>query len=124
VKQFVEIELETITRLPGFFNLLKDIGREHLPATPQRDLNRLIDQTQNALERYSDWLIVDVLPDCREPYAIGEDRYKKLLHVRGMDVSRATSPPSRNPRSTRSRSARRRSRRPSSGKRRSRTSAT
>src|SRR5882672_7289512 len=87
VKQFVEIELETITRLPGFFNLLKDIGREHLPATPQRDLNRLIDQTQNALERYSDWLIVDVLPDCREPYAIGEDRYKKLLHVRGMDVS-------------------------------------
>jgi uncharacterized protein (DUF885 family) len=87
VKQFVEIELETITRLPGFFNLLKDIGREHLPATPQRDLNRLIDQTQNALERYSDWLIVDVLPDCREEYAIGEDRFKKLLQVRGMDVS-------------------------------------
>ncbi|MBV8882266.1 MAG: DUF885 family protein, partial [Planctomycetaceae bacterium] len=87
VKQFVEIELETITRLPGFFNLLKDIGREHLPATPQRDLNRLIDQTQNALERYSDWLIVDVLPDCKEQYAIGEDRYKKLLQVRGLDVS-------------------------------------
>jgi len=87
VKQFVEIELETITRLPGFFNLLKDIGREHLPATPQRDLNRLIDQTQNALERYSDWLIVDVLPDCREQYAIGEDRYRKLLQVRGLDVS-------------------------------------
>jgi uncharacterized protein (DUF885 family) len=87
VKQFVEIELETITRLPGFFNLLKDIGREHLPATPQRDLNRLIDQTQNALERYSDWLIVDVLPDCKEQYAIGEDRYKKLLAVRGLDVS-------------------------------------
>jgi uncharacterized protein (DUF885 family) len=87
VKQFVEIELETITRLPGFFNLLKDIGREHLPATPQRDLNRLIDQTQNALERYSDWLIVDVLPDCKEQYSIGEDRYKKLLQVRGLDVS-------------------------------------
>jgi uncharacterized protein (DUF885 family) len=89
VKLFVEIELETITRLPGFFNLLKDIGREHLPVTPQRDLNRLIDQTQNALERYSDWLIVDVLPDCRETYAIGEDRYRKLLQVRGIDGSPA-----------------------------------
>lgn len=87
VKQFIEIELETITRLPGFFNLLKDIGREHLPATPQRDLNRLIDQTQNALERYSDWLIVDVLPDCKDQYAIGEDRFKRLLQTRGMDVS-------------------------------------
>lgn len=88
VKLFVEIELETITRLPGFFNLLKDIGREHLPATPQRDLNRLIDQAQNALERYSDWLIVDVLPDCREDYALGEERYRQLLQVRGV-----TEPP-------------------------------
>jgi uncharacterized protein (DUF885 family) len=87
VKLFVEVELETITRLPGFFNLLKDIGREHLPATPQRDLNRLIDQTQNALERYSDWLIVDVLPDCREEFAIGEEKYKRLLHARGVDGS-------------------------------------
>jgi uncharacterized protein (DUF885 family) len=87
VKLFIEIELETITRLPGFFNLLKDIGREHLPATPQRDLNRLIDTTQNALERYSDWLIVDVLPDCREEFAIGEEKYKKLLHARGVEGS-------------------------------------
>src|SRR5258706_129505 len=87
VKQFVEIELEQIPRRPGFFNLLKDIGRDHLPETPQRDVNRLIDQTQNALERYSDWLIVDVLPDCKEEYAIGEDRFKKLLQVRGLDVS-------------------------------------
>lgn len=90
VKLFVEIELETITRLPGFFNLLKDIGREHLPATPQRDLNRLIDQAQNALERYSDWLIVDVLPDCREEYALGEDRYRRLLQVRGVTESPAS----------------------------------
>ena len=85
VKLFVEVELETITRLPGFFNLLKDIGREHLPPTPQRDLNRLIDTTQNALERYSDWLIVDALPDCREEFAIGEEKYRKLLHVRGVE---------------------------------------
>ncbi len=86
-KVFVEIELETITRLPGFFNLLKDIGREHMPATPQRDLNRLIDQAQNALERYSDWLIVDILPDCRDGFAIGEEKFKKLLQARGVDLS-------------------------------------
>ena len=87
VKIFVEIELETITRLPGFFNLLKDIGRDRLSLTIQRDLNRLIDQTQNALERYSDWLIVDILPDCREQFSIGEELHRKLLRVRGIDVS-------------------------------------
>jgi uncharacterized protein (DUF885 family) len=86
-KLFVEIELETITRLPGFFNTLKDIGREHMPPTPQRELNRLIDHAQNALERYSDWLIVDVLPDCRDEYAIGEEKFRRLLHVRGVTAS-------------------------------------
>lgn len=86
-KLFVEIELETITRLPAFFNLLKDIGREHMSVAVQRDLNRVIDATQNTLEKYSDWLIVDVLPDCKEDSATGEDVYKKLLHVRGVDVS-------------------------------------
>ena len=89
VKLFVEIELETITRLPGFFNLLKDIGREHLPATPQRELNKLIDATQNTLEKYSDWLIVDVLPDTREEHAIGEDTLRRLLRVRGIDAAPA-----------------------------------
>ena len=86
-KMAVEIELETITRLPGFFNILKDIGREHLPITPQRDLNRLIDHAQNSLERYSDWLIVDVLPDCREEFVLGEEKFRKLLQARGIDLS-------------------------------------
>jgi uncharacterized protein (DUF885 family) len=87
VKLFIEIELETITRLPAFFNLLKDIGREHMTASIQRDLNKVIDATQNQLEKYSDWLIVDVLPDCTDDFALGEDVYKKLLHVRGIDAS-------------------------------------
>ena len=87
VKLFIEIELETITRLPGFFNLLKDISREHLSAGAQRDINKVIDQTQNALERYSDWLIVDVLPDCKEEHSIGEDTFRRLLKVRGVDVA-------------------------------------
>jgi uncharacterized protein (DUF885 family) len=85
VKLFLEIELEAITRLPGFFNLIKDIGREHLPATPQRDLNRLIEHVQNVLQKYEDWLIVDVLPDCREDYSIGEELHRRLLHVRGVE---------------------------------------
>src|SRR5262245_740145 len=90
VKLFVEIELESITRLPGFFNLIKDIGREHLPITPQRDLNRLIEHVQNVLQKYEDWLIVDVLPDCREEYAIGEDLHRRLLHVRGIEQAPGT----------------------------------
>lgn len=87
VKHFVEIELESLTRLPGFFNTLRDIGREHMPPTPQRNLHRLIEESQNALQKYEDWLIVDVLPDCRDDYPIGEDMLRKLLHVRGVNLT-------------------------------------
>lgn len=83
-KLFVENELETLTRLPGFFNFLKEIANENLSKTPQRNMHRLVEAAQNALERYSDWLIVDVLPECRETYAIGEAKFLKLLAVRGI----------------------------------------
>jgi uncharacterized protein (DUF885 family) len=86
-KLHVEIELETITRLPAFFNLLKDIGREHMSAAVQRDLNRVIDATQNTLEKYSDWLIVDVLPDSHDRFEVGEELLRKFLHSRGADVT-------------------------------------
>jgi len=87
VKLFVENELETLTRLPGFFNTLKDVSRDNLPKTPERNLHRLIEAAQNALEKYSDWLIVDVLPECREEYALGEAKFRKLLEVRGIHES-------------------------------------
>lgn len=89
VKLFVENELETLTRLPGFFNILKDVSRENIPKTPERNLHRLIETAQNALERYSDWLIVDILPDCREEFAIGEAKYRRVLEARGIKESPA-----------------------------------
>ena len=87
VKFFVENELETLTRLPGFFNTLRDISREHLGATMERAMHKLIESAQNSLERYSDWLIVDILPECEEEWAIGEDMHRRWLAARGIDLT-------------------------------------
>jgi uncharacterized protein (DUF885 family) len=87
VKFFVENELETLTRLPGFFNTLRDISREHLGASMERAMHKLIESSQNALERYSDWLIVDILPECQESWAIGEDMHRRWLAARGIDLT-------------------------------------
>ena len=87
VKFFVENELETLTRLPGFFNTLRDISREHLGPSMERQMHRLIESAQNSLERYSDWLIVDVLPECGEDWAIGEDLHRRWLAARGIDLT-------------------------------------
>jgi uncharacterized protein (DUF885 family) len=87
VKFYIENELETLTRLPGFFNTLRDISREHLGASMERAMHRLIESAQNALEKYSDWLIVDVLPECGEDWAIGENLHRGWLAARGIDLS-------------------------------------
>ncbi|HTF57920.1 MAG TPA: DUF885 domain-containing protein [Planctomycetota bacterium] len=87
VKFFIENELETLTRLPGFFNTLRDISREHLGPAMERQMHRLIESAQNALEKYSDWLIVDILPECGEDWAIGEDLYRGWLNERGITLS-------------------------------------
>ncbi len=86
-KLFVEHELETLSRLPAFFNHVKDIARDHLPPTPQRQLHRLLEAVQNALQRYEDWLIIDILPDCQMEWWIGEEKYKKLLAKRGITMA-------------------------------------
>ncbi len=83
-KLFVENELETLTRLPGFFNIVKEVSRENIPKTPERNLHRLLETAQNALERYSDWLIVDILPQCREEFAVGEAKLRRILQHRGI----------------------------------------
>ncbi len=87
IKIFVEHELETLTRLPGFFNTLKILSWDNLPKTPQKNFLKLLESSQNALEKYSDWLIVDILPECREDYPIGEARLRKLLKARGINES-------------------------------------
>ncbi|MDP6958031.1 MAG: DUF885 domain-containing protein, partial [Planctomycetota bacterium] len=84
IKIFVENELETLTRLPGFFNTLKILSWDNLPKAPQKHFLTLLETSQNALEKYSDWLIVDILPECRDDYPIGEVRLRKLLKARGI----------------------------------------
>ena len=89
VKLFVEHELETLSRLPAFFNHVKDVSRDHLPPTPQRQLHRLLEDVQTALQKYEDWLIIDVLGErqCeKERWWIGEELYRKLLVKRGITM--------------------------------------
>lgn len=86
VKCFVEIELEGITRLPGFFNMLRDIARENMGYTFCAELNKNIEKILDGLDEYCDWLIIDVLPICRTDFHIGDRMFTRLLKLRGIDL--------------------------------------
>lgn len=87
VKIFVETELETLSRLPGFFNTVKNIARENILPTPFYKLSRAMEDVQVALEQYTDWLIIDILPKCKKDFEIGEKKFNKLLEIRGIKDS-------------------------------------
>ena len=84
VKLFVENELETVTRLAGFFYNIREIGKENLSRKDLRRMWTAVDGVQDAIEELCDTLIIDILPDAREPFAMPEDIYKKYLKVRGI----------------------------------------
>ena len=89
-KIYVENELETITRIPGFFHSLKDVARNAMGLTPYTQLCEQVEAVHTAMEKYSDWLIVDVLSDCPDDFQMREAQYRKLLQMRGIPESPAT----------------------------------
>ncbi len=60
VKVWIDTELETLARLPSFFDAIKQSGRINLIVREYDRLCRAIDSLQNALEEYSNWMITDL----------------------------------------------------------------
>ncbi len=90
VRQFIESELETLSRLPGFFNMIKDIGRDNMAISAERVVARAVDDVQTALDEYENWLIVDAKPFYRDDWQIGEEKLRKIFELRGIDEAPST----------------------------------
>lgn len=84
IKLHVENELETVTRLAGFFYNIREIGKENLSRKDLRRMWDAVDQVQDAIEELCDTLIIDILPDARETWSMDEGLYKKYLKMRGI----------------------------------------
>jgi uncharacterized protein (DUF885 family) len=85
IKMLLENELETVTRLAGFFYKIREIAKENLR---RRDLSRMltaVDRTQDAVEELCDTLVIDLLPDAAEHWSMGEAAYRRALRAAGID---------------------------------------
>lgn len=86
-KQLIEIELETITRLPGFFFALKELSRENVRASDFRRISRAMDKIQEALDDFCESMIIDVLSEAKDTYEMSRAQFKKFLKVNLIDES-------------------------------------
>ncbi len=87
VKYWIEVELDTLTRLPGFFNAVKESGRETVPPAQFLRVNRALENLQNVLEDYTTWLIVDVISLAKDDFRLGAAGFAALLEKRGLEAT-------------------------------------
>jgi uncharacterized protein (DUF885 family) len=84
VRLWQQIELETASELPTFFDELVAAGIGVLPASEQRRLERASEAAKIAVELYATWL-EGTLPGGTDDWAIGREKHDALVALRAFD---------------------------------------
>lgn len=84
IRLYLENEIETVSRLAGFFFLIRDLAKENLPRALLKKMNAAIERTQDALDEFCNNLVIDILPEAKDEHAIDPERYQKWLRVKGV----------------------------------------
>jgi hypothetical protein len=84
---WIDMELETMTRLPSFFNTVKSAGRLALSVKDMEKLHNALEDTEDALDSYTNHLIEHALPRAVPKIGVGESAFKKMLKVRGLGMT-------------------------------------
>jgi uncharacterized protein (DUF885 family) len=84
VRLWQQIELETASELPTFFDELVAAGIGVLPASEQRRLERASEAAKIAVELYATWL-EGTLPGGTDEWAIGREKHDALVALRAFD---------------------------------------
>lgn len=84
VRRWQQIELETATDLPAFFDELVAAGAGLLGAADQRRIERASAAAKVAVELYGTWL-EGTLAGGQDAWAIGRERHDAMVGLRGFD---------------------------------------
>ena len=88
VRIYIDIALEAARQLPMFLDVILSSGRELIGEESELvERGKIaIESLNNALSDYVSWL-EDKRSEAKESFAIGREKFKKLLEIRGIDLS-------------------------------------
>jgi len=87
VRIWVEIDLETTGRFPGFLDIILAAARaEGGDEAVARRLSAAVDATKRALEEHAAWLRDDVLPHAEGDWKAGPERFEEMLRLRELEA--------------------------------------
>jgi uncharacterized protein (DUF885 family) len=83
VRLWNQIAAESARQLPGLFELVTASAAE---GTLRRRLERAAGGASGAAREFADWLVGDVLPRSADDWALGEERFARLLELRRLPL--------------------------------------
>ncbi len=86
VEMWLDMAIESTEQLPMLFKLVQMLAKENDSFGEEEisELNQAINEADSALEDYVDWL-KEKRRDAKSDYAIGEEKFEKLLEKRRLD---------------------------------------
>ena len=84
VRRWQQVEIETATELPAFFDELVAAGTGTVSAPQQRRLERASESAKVAVDLYTTWL-EGTLADGTDEWAIGRERHDAMVGLRAFD---------------------------------------
>ena len=84
VKLWVEIATESSKNLPYFLDTIISNAKSNHLNTPR--LENAIKDLCESLKEYEDWLSTELIPNSQLEFAIGQEKFDKLLLLRGLDM--------------------------------------
>jgi uncharacterized protein (DUF885 family) len=87
VRVWVEIDLESTQRLPGFLDTILSAARSEVrDATLTDRLERAVAATDSALEEHAAWLRDEVLPRAEGDWKAGPERFEEMVRLRELEA--------------------------------------
>lgn len=86
VEMWLDMAIESTEQLPMLFKLVQMLAKQNdsFDKDEISELNEAINEADSALENYVGWL-KERKRDAKSDYAIGEEKFEKLLEKRGLD---------------------------------------
>jgi len=86
VKLWTEMAIETCQQMPALFQFIITWTKGKIPEKTHQHLVNAFTNLQQPLKEYTEWLR-RLLPEAEENWALGKEKFEKLLRLRGLGMS-------------------------------------
>ncbi|MFQ5919376.1 MAG: DUF885 domain-containing protein [Thermoplasmata archaeon] len=84
IKLWIEMAIEAADRLPAFLGVIDAQAEKEATADGKNAFRAARSESEDAVKAYRSWLDEEILPHAEEDYRLGEEKFARLVEIRGL----------------------------------------